>query len=212
MAPDSSQAYGSEARDYDQRTDAFRGWREQLVRELPLHPGDTVLDVGCGTGLCFAQLKDKIGPTGTIVGIDGSSEMLDVARERVAEQGWHNVRLLASPVAQAPIAGLADAALFCAVHDVLQSPGGLRTIVEHLRPGAAVAAAGGKRPGPWMWPLRPWVTYLHTPYITDFAGFDKPWRLLAELVPDLRVRELAFGAGYIALGHTPTAGNDENLR
>ncbi len=208
VAPDSSHAYGSEARDYDQRTDAFRRWREQLVRELPLRPGDTVLDVGCGTGLCFPLLQEKIGPTGTVIGIDESPEMLGIARERVTEQGWHNVTLLAAPVARAPITGLADAALFCAVHDVLQSPAALRTIVDHLRPGAPVAAAGGKRPGPWMWPLRPWVT--HTPFITNFAGFDKPWQHLAALVPDLTVRELAFGAGYLALGHTPMAENPEN--
>jgi hypothetical protein len=35
----------------------------------------------------------------------------------------------------------------------------------------------------------------------DFTGFDKPWKLLAEFVPDLRVHEFAFGTGYFALGH-----------
>ena len=54
-----------------------------------------------------------------------------------------------------------------------------------------------------MWPLRAWVAKLHAPFITDFTGFDQPWRLLAELVPDLQVRELAFGAGYLAVGRTP---------
>ena len=54
----------------------------------------------------------------------------------------------------------------------------------------------------WQWPLRAWVAELHAPFITDFTGFDQPWRLLAEYAPDLRVRELAFGAGYLALGHT----------
>ncbi len=31
---------------------------------------------------------------------------------------------------------------------------------DHLRPGAPVAAAGGKWPAPWMWPLRAWVTHV----------------------------------------------------
>jgi hypothetical protein len=44
---------------------------------------------------------------------------------------------------------------------------------------------------------------LHVPFATDFSEFDRPWRLLAELAPDLRVHELAFGAGYLALGRTP---------
>ncbi len=198
-----SEAYRSQAGDYDQRTDTFRQWRELLVERLPVQRGDTVLDVGCGTGLCLPLLQHKLGPTGTIVGIDASEQMLHVAATRCTENNWENVQLITSPVDTAPLDGLADAALFCAVHDVMQSPIALRNIVDHLRPGAPVAAAGGKLPGPWMWPLRPWVEVLHGPYINDFSGFDKPWSRLAEYIPDLQVHELAFGAGYIALGHTP---------
>ena len=88
------------------------------------------------------------------------------------------------------------------MHDVLQSPAALANVFDHLRPGAAVAAIGGKWPAPWMWPLRAWVADLHAPFITDFTGFDQPWRLLAGFVPDLQVTELAVGAGYLAVGHT----------
>jgi hypothetical protein len=94
--------------------------------------------------------------------------------------------------------------VFCAVHDVMQCRAALGNVFDQLRAGAPVAAIGGKQPGPWMWPYRAWAADLHAPFITDFTGFDKPWRLLAEFVPDLHVRELAFGAGYIALGHAPS--------
>jgi hypothetical protein len=77
----------------------------------------------------------------------------------------------------------------------------LDRVFQHLRPGAAVAAGGGKWPGPLLRPLRGLVSALHAPFIVDFTGFDRPWRLLAEFVPDLRVHELALGAGYLALGH-----------
>src|SRR5687768_674288 len=120
--PAGSEAYRSQADRYDRRTDAFRRWRELVVAHLPAHSGDTVLDVGCGTGLCLPLLQRKVGPYGTIVGIDASAQMLEVAGARVAEHGWDNVQLLAAPVAKAPIGRTADAALFCAVHDVLQSP------------------------------------------------------------------------------------------
>ena len=196
-----SEAYRSQAGDYDQRTDAFRHWRELLVRQLPIRRGDTVLDVGCGTGLCLPLLRHKVGRTGGIVGIDESEQMLQVAADRIAAHGWDNVHLIAAPVGTAPIDGVADAALFCAVHDVMQSPAALGQVFDHLRPGAPVAAAGGKWPAPWMWPLRAWVAELHAPFITDFTGFDRPWEQLADYVPDLRVREQAFGAGYLAFGH-----------
>lgn len=65
-----------------------------------------------------------------------------------------------------------------------------------------MGAAGGNWPARWLWPLQPWVTALHAPFVNDFTGFDQPWRLLAEFVPDLRVYELAFGTGYLTLGAT----------
>jgi hypothetical protein len=52
--------------------------------------------------------------------------------------------------------------------------------------------------------LRWWVTALHAPFVADFTGFDKPWRLLTEFVPDLRVQEHSLGAGYPAVGRCPT--------
>ena len=74
-----SEAYRSEAGLYDQRTDAFRQWRELLIQQLPVRRGDTVLDVGCGTGFCLPLLQQKVGPTGAIIGIDASEQMLQVA-------------------------------------------------------------------------------------------------------------------------------------
>jgi SAM-dependent methyltransferase len=198
---ESAQAYRSHAGRYDHRTRTFHHWREQLVRRLDVRPGDTVLDVGCGTGLCMPGLQNKIGPAGTIVGIDAAQDMLDLAALRVSENRWENVHLVAAPVADAAITVTADAALFCAVHDVMQSPAAIANVFAHLRPGAAVAAIGGKWPAPWLWPLRYWVADLHAPFITDFTGFDQPWRLLAAHVPDLTVQQLGAGTGYLAHGH-----------
>ena len=204
MAADSSdtlQAYAAGAGNYDERTDRFMVFRRRIVDALDVGRGDVVVDVGCGTGLCLPLLQHKVGPSGTIIGIDASAQMLEVAGTRVTEHGWDNVHLLAVPVAQAPIDRTADAALFCAVHDVLQSPAALTHIFEHLRSGAAVAATGGKWPPPWNVALRAWVAHLHTPFINDFTGFDQPWRLLAGYVPNLQVTELGAGGGYLAVGH-----------
>ena len=44
------------------------------------------------------------------------------------------------------------------------------------------------------------VAALHSPYVRDFAGFDRPWRLLEEHVDELAVTELAFGTGFEAIG------------
>lgn len=56
--------------------------------------GQQVIDIGCGTGLNFALLQGRIGPGGTIVGIDRSAEMLARARRKAARRGWDNVILI----------------------------------------------------------------------------------------------------------------------
>jgi len=196
-------AYSRDAGSYDERTTAYQRFREALVASLPVLPGDAVLDVGCGTGLCFAPLLRKIGPEGVIVGVDESPEMLALARRRVARNAWRNVVLVESRVADADIPVTADAAVFCAVHDVLQSPAALREVVRNLRPGAWVAAAGGKWAAPWMVALNLQVRALHQPYVRSFEGFDRPWRHLGRLIEDLRVVDLALGAGYLAVGRVP---------
>jgi demethylmenaquinone methyltransferase/2-methoxy-6-polyprenyl-1,4-benzoquinol methylase len=196
-------AYGEKARSYERDTAAFQPYRHAVVEALPLRSGHVVLDVGCGTGLCCGLLRDKVGPEGGVVGIEESPEMAAVAREHIACEGWDNVTVVQAPAEDAEIGLTADAALFCAVHDILQSPDALRNVVTRLRPGAWVAAGGGKWAAPMMVALNAMVGALHAPYVRSFSGFDCPWRHLERLVEDVQVREMAFGSGYVMTGRTP---------
>jgi demethylmenaquinone methyltransferase/2-methoxy-6-polyprenyl-1,4-benzoquinol methylase len=196
-------AYGERARSYERDTAAFQPYRSAVVEALPLRSGHVVLDVGCGTGLCCGLLRDKVGPEGGVVGIEESPEMAAVAREHIACEGWDNVTVVQAPAEDAEIGLTADAALFCAVHDILQSPDALRNVVTRLRPGALVAAGGGKWAAPMMVALNAMVGALHAPYVRSFSGFDCPWQHLERLVEDVQVREMAFGSGYVMTGRTP---------
>jgi trans-aconitate methyltransferase len=197
-------AYCGHARSYDRRTGAFQGYRRAVVEALAVRRGQVVLDVGCGTGLCQSSLQEKVGPEGSIVGIEESPEMVAVARERIEQEGWRNVTIVQSPAEDAQIASIADAALFCAVHDILQSPDALRNVLSKLRPGAGVAAGGGKWAAPWMVAVNVPVTMLHAPYVRSFEGFGRPWHHLAQLLEDVHIRELELGSGYIMTGHAPS--------
>jgi trans-aconitate methyltransferase len=200
-------AYTEHARSYNRRTGAFQRYRRAIVDALPVRRGQTVLDVGCGTGLCCGMLRDKVGPEGGVVGIEESPEMAEVAREHIAEEGWGNVTVVQSPAEEAEIRVTADAALFCAVHDILQSPDALRNVLGSLRPGAWVAAGGGKWAAPAMVAVNIQARMLHAPYVRSFEGFDRPWLHLEELVEDVSVREMAFGSGYVMTGKAlPYAG------
>jgi SAM-dependent methyltransferase len=96
-------AYSEDASSYDRRTAAFQAYRQTVVEALPVDPGQVVLDVGCGTGLCCGMLVEKVGAQGGVVGIEESPEMAAIARERVAREGWGNVKL--RPEAQVAAGG-----------------------------------------------------------------------------------------------------------
>jgi trans-aconitate methyltransferase len=142
-----------------------------------------------------------VGQEGGVVGIEESPEMVAMARERIEQEGWRNVTVMQSRAEDARAAVTADAALFCAVHDILQSRAALRNVMNHLRPGAGVAAGGGKWAAPWMVAVNLSVMILHSPYVRSFEGFHRPWSHLEQLLEDVHVRELAFGSWYIVTGH-----------
>ncbi|RJT81140.1 class I SAM-dependent methyltransferase [Arthrobacter cheniae] len=72
----------------------YRAGRQLGIGSLNLNPGDQVVDLGCGTGLNFGLLKERIGPTGTIIGIDRSTKMLAQARRKADRHGWTNIILI----------------------------------------------------------------------------------------------------------------------
>ena len=68
----------------------FQGSREAVVRNLRVEPGERVLEVGVGTGLCLPLYPENCD----ITAIDVSEAMLDKAAARVKEHGLSNVKLM----------------------------------------------------------------------------------------------------------------------
>ncbi|MGN6586428.1 MAG: class I SAM-dependent methyltransferase, partial [Solirubrobacterales bacterium] len=68
--------------------------RRKAVAALGLKSGDTVLEVGAGTGRNFPYLVEAVGPSGSVIGVDASAGMLREARRLVERHGWANVSLL----------------------------------------------------------------------------------------------------------------------
>ena len=59
-----------------------RTYRENTVKLAKLKTGESVLDIGCGTGTLAIAAKRQVGPTGRVYGIDASPEMIDRARKK----------------------------------------------------------------------------------------------------------------------------------
>lgn len=80
---------------YEFLTELLHGrHRSEAVRLLRLEPGQTVLDVPCGTGANFPLLEERIGESGHVYGSDFSGGMLARARAKVTKAGWGNVTLV----------------------------------------------------------------------------------------------------------------------
>jgi arsenite methyltransferase len=71
------------------------------LREL--EPGERAVDVGCGAGFDTLVAADQVGPTGRVVGVDMTPEMLGKARRTVAELGLDHVDIREGLAEQLPV-------------------------------------------------------------------------------------------------------------
>lgn len=188
---------------YDLQLAPYEALRRCAIEQLALQPGQTVLDIGCGTGMSLDLLQQAVGPQGQVVAIDQSREMLDQARRRVDCAGWHQIELVCSPVQDAALPAGADAALFHFTHDILQTPAALDHVLAHLAPGARLAVCGLKWAPPWFAALNPLVWWNAVQSVTTLDGLDAPWAGLAQRGARLTVESLFGGTLFLACGRMP---------
>src|SRR5918994_6156595 len=66
-------------------------WRERSADRAQLRPGDSALDVCCGTGDLAIELRRRVGAAGRGVGCDFSEPMLELAREKADRLGMSGI-------------------------------------------------------------------------------------------------------------------------
>ena len=112
-------------------------WRERAADRAALAPGDSALDVCCGTGDLALELADRVAPGGHVVGCDFSEPMLDLAREKTAARGVEGVRFEWADALQLPYdEGRFDAVTVgFGVRNLSDLDAGLGEMSRVLRPG-----------------------------------------------------------------------------
>jgi cyclopropane fatty-acyl-phospholipid synthase-like methyltransferase len=76
-----------EQRRLDAQGAQLRPFTERLLRDAGIRAGMRVLDVGCGTGDVSLLAADLSAPTGRVIGVDRSPEVLRTARARAEARG-----------------------------------------------------------------------------------------------------------------------------
>jgi ubiquinone/menaquinone biosynthesis C-methylase UbiE len=78
----------------------FRPFAEELIARLAPIPGDSLLDVACGTGIVARIARGKLGPPAQIVGVDVVLPMLAVARQADPSIEWREGNVTSLPVSE----------------------------------------------------------------------------------------------------------------
>lgn len=124
-------------------------WRKFAVARTGLKPKEKALDLCCGTGMITADLAKRVGPAGSVTGIDLSGEMLAVAKKRLKKRGFaERVNLIQGNVSDLPF----PAESF----DCVTIGYGLRNVIDPervlteslrvLKPGGVIVAIESAKP------------------------------------------------------------------
>jgi ubiquinone/menaquinone biosynthesis C-methylase UbiE len=169
----------------------FRHWayRKRAIESFALNDGDTVVDLGCGTGLSFSLLRAQVGPSGRVIGVDLTDAMLEQAQARIAAHGWSNIQLVKSDMTDyvfpQDIDGIISTfalTLTASFDDVI------RQGAEALLPDKRFVILDFKRPSGWFMQLiSPVLVKLLTGAFggtIDMAS-RRPWESLKKIPPTL---------------------------
>lgn len=180
-------------------------WRRLTVEALTLRPGDTVVEIGCGTGLNFALLEQSVGAEGKIIGVDISEAMLERARERSRSAGWHNVELVCCAAVDYRFPHGVDGILSTGV---LNYEPEFDKVIEQgakaLAPGRRWVVFDYKMPNNWLRHLAPLFVALGSLYGVSLALMDRhPWESVQRHLRQTRMQEFYGGFVYIISGEAP---------
>jgi demethylmenaquinone methyltransferase / 2-methoxy-6-polyprenyl-1,4-benzoquinol methylase len=130
----------------------YKLWNRRVIRATGLRPGDSAIDLACGTGSLTRALAKTVGPNGSVLGVDFSAQMLRAAQARPAANVEYRLGdatdLASVPSAHFDAATIAYGArnipdldgLFAEMARVLK-PGGRAVCLEIARPTGRISGA-----------------------------------------------------------------------
>jgi len=179
-----------------------KAYRKKAVDALKLERGDTVMEIGCGTGLNFSLLRQAIGTEGKIIGVDLTDAMLEQARKQVEKKGWANVELVLSEAAAYQFPQNVDGILSTfALTLVPEFDKVVQNGCKALKPGKKWVILDFKMPSNSLSHLAPLAVFLTRPFgVTIDLAARHPRESIEKHMKNLSMIELYMGFVYIAAG------------
>ena len=175
---------------------------ERAIVELRLEPGDTVVDLGTGTGWNLPRLADVVGPNGRVIGVDISSGMLERARRRVDERSVGNVELVEADLStyRPPPETKAVVSTF-AMEMRPDYADIIHRLSNEIANDARIATTGLRNPQRWP----EWLIWFGTNLVRVFGVSNayrdhRPWEAIADCTGDSLYVESHAGVIYLAAG------------
>ena len=149
---------GSQWRDHQSHFDTlFSGVTERLLGYAATRPGESVMDIGCGSGDTTTRLAKAVGPAGCVTAIDVSVPLLSAAHSRIEAHRLTNVELCEADAQTMALSARADAIVSRFGVMFFSDPvAAFANLRAHTRAGGrlAVAAWGAFEDNPWFsWPF-----------------------------------------------------------
>jgi len=155
----------------------MRRLRQMTVDHAQIHPGQSVLDVGCGTGAVTIPAKLKVGNKGTAFGIDPASDMIGIARQKAKRAGLEidfRVGVIESlPFADETFDVVTSSLMMHHLPENLRVEG-LSEIWRTLKPGGSLLIAEMRRPSESAFKKFFTSVVLHHGHVVEFGLQDLP--------------------------------------
>lgn len=177
--------------------------RRKAVQRLALEPGETVLEIGCGTGRNLPLLCDDVGDDGQVIGVDASNGMLARAQEWVTRHNQQNVLLRHQDAAELTVPDQVDAALFSLSYSVLPDRETvLQKAWEALRPDGRLVIMDAGLPAS---PLGRLLGPIGEAIATIFPGdpYSRPWEDLTSLSQTVQSEWFQLGIYFVCTIRKP---------
>ena len=187
-------------------------YRQQAVTALSLRPGDTVVDLACGTGLNFQFLQSQITSEGRIIGVDLTDAMLDVAHRRARSAGWNNIEFVPADMIEYEFpAGIAGVLSTFAISLVPYFDQVIHRSATALQRGGRMAILDIKTPQHWpIWMAR-LTAWVNRPFgVTLESTKRRPWVSLQKHLQEVCHQEYFFGYLYLSVGQKASRDEMQN--